>query len=208
MAATVALSLVPAAAGADPHASLGCENAVLTAPTNASGGPGNNRAQVSWFPSQPQVSAGGCVQGYIVTPSEGKAVLVIGGGTTTVVKGLTNGNTDLFSIAAFSGTTIGPTVGVLVTIGTPTPPTAVATHRVGRGVVKVAFDPSSGNGAPVSAYTAICTSTNGGTTRVHAAEAGPITVSRLTPGKTYTCKVRATNSRGNSTFSRSTVVRV
>jgi len=176
---------------------------VLTAPTNVSGGPENKAAQVSWFPSQSVVSAGGCVQGYVVTPSEGKAVLVIGGGTTTKVKGLTNGNTDLFSVAAFSGTTVGPTAGVLVTIGAPTTPTIVATRRVGRGAVKIAFDPSDGNGAPVSRYTAVCSSAKGGTTRVKTAPVGPITVSGLTPGKSYSCKVRASNDRGNSAFGSS-----
>jgi hypothetical protein len=203
-AAAVALSLSPA--GAVPAPSPGCENATLTAPTHPSGAAGNKSATVSWFTSQFEVP-NGCVQGYVVTPSEGKAVLVIGGGTTTVVKGLTNGNTDLFSIASFSGTTIGPPVGVLITIGAPTTPSSVTTHRVARGVVKVAFDPSSGNGAPVSRYTAICSSTNGGRTRVKAAKIGPITVSGLTPSKSYTCEVRASNDRGNGAFGSSTATK-
>jgi large repetitive protein len=204
LAVGVAVSGAGAASPTTP--SPGCADVPLTAPTHLSGAPGNKYAVVSWFPSQFHVPDG-CVQGYVVTPSEGKAVVIIGSGTTTKVKGLTNGLTDLFSITSFNGTTFSPPAGILITIGAPTTPTSVATHRVARGVVKVAFDPSDGNGAPVILYTAICTSSDGGARRVKAAEIGPITVSGLTPGKSYTCKVRARNDRGNSAFGGSTVTK-
>ena len=148
------------------------------------------------------------MQGYVVTPSEGKAVVVIGGGTTTKVKGLTNG-------------TDGPLHDCVVQRTDDRPSGRDSDHdrsadnadqrarRIvsARGVVKVAFDPSDGNGAPVTRYTAICTSSNGGTTRAKAAKTGPITVSGLTPGKSYTCNVRATNDRGNSAFGHSTATK-
>jgi hypothetical protein len=54
----------------------------------------------------------------------------------------------------------------------------------------------SNNGAPITSYNASCTSTNGGATKSQTGASSPITVSALTAGKTYRCKVTATNSRG------------
>ena len=81
----------------------GCAT-TLTAPTALSSAseafPG---AVVSWAPATSDPA--NCISGYLVTPSSGKAVFVSGGGTTTVVRGLTEGSTYTFTVAAVSGAT-------------------------------------------------------------------------------------------------------
>lgn len=62
--------------------------------------------------------------------------------------------------------------------------------------------PANPSGAPVTANTARCTSSTGGTTRTATGSAtGPVTVAGLTPGARYTCQVASTNSAGTSSFS-------
>jgi extracellular elastinolytic metalloproteinase len=57
------------------------------------------------------------------------------------------------------------------------------------------------NGAPITSYSVTCASTNGGVTKTTMGAASPITVTGLTVGKTYRCRVNATNSRGTGPFS-------
>ena len=77
--------------------------------------------------------------------------------------------------------------------GQPGTPTVV---KVASGSLKVTFAAPMSNGAPITSYNATCTSTNGGVTKSKTGAASPITVTTLTAGKTYTCRVNATNSRG------------
>ena len=68
------------------------------------------------------------------------------------------------------------------------------------------FAPTGFGGSPITAYTATCTSSNLGITRTGDLGTtspgvfvdGPIYVLSLTPGKTYTCSVTATNALGAS----------
>jgi hypothetical protein len=63
----------------------------------------------------------------------------------------------------------------------------------------VSYSAGANNGAPITKFTAACTSGNGGAPKlasVAGSTAKPITVSGVTPGKTYVCRVAATNSRG------------
>ena len=154
-------------------------------------------AAVSWAPP-----ISGCVAGYIVTPYlNGVAqtpTLVDGPGTTTVIRGLIPGDTYTFTVAAENGLVVGPAsvMTAPVTIGVPTSVTAVRVAKVGKGSVRVSFAAARANGAPVKSYAATCVSSNGGRTRIKTAKAGPLTVTGLTVGKSYTCTVTATNSRG------------
>ena len=54
----------------------------------------------------------------------------------------------------------------------------------------------SGNGKPITLYTARCTSTNGGAKRGAASIGGQVVVTNMSLGASYTCTVTATNARG------------
>jgi alpha-tubulin suppressor-like RCC1 family protein len=95
-----------------------------------------------------------------------------------------------------------------VIVGTPRPVAAPATVKVAAGSLKVTTAAPAANGAPITSYTDTCTSSNHGVARAKTAAPGPIVVTGLTPGKTYTCYVRATNSRGTGLPSAVSVARV
>ena len=69
--------------------------------------------------------------------------------------------------------------------------------RSGPGALRVTFTAPTDNGAPITGYTATCSSATGGATTAKAAKAGPIVVTGLTAGKTYACTATARNSRGS-----------
>jgi len=178
----------------------------LTAPTSPSAGPGSLSAAVSWGSATSDPP--GCIAGYVVTPFvNGVAqtpTLMTGIGTTTVIKGLTNGQTYTFTVAAESGQTVGPASAPTapVTVGAPPAPTTMSVTRVGRGTLRVAFKaPKRNNGSAINGYTATCKS-SAGTTRSKSGKRSPLTVTNLTAGKKYTCTVKAANRRGNSPASR------
>ena len=125
-------------------------------------------------------------------------------GTTTTVKGLINGDVYTFTVAAENGLVVGPAsvMTAPVTVGTPAAAAAVKVARTGKGTLKVSFSAARTNGAPITAYTARCRSSNGGRTRSKTGRAGPLTVTGLSAGKSYTCTVEATNSRGSGVASR------
>jgi hypothetical protein len=172
----------------------------LTAPVALSTQPGDRSATVSWAPSNS--TPAGCVAGSVVTPLIGgvaqSAVLIPGPGTTTVVSGLTNGQSYTFTVAAEDSQAVGEPSQPIgpITVGAPAAVGAVKASRVSRGTVKITFGTPSGNGAPVTRYAAVCASTNGGVTRTTVGSRSPLVAKVLTPGKTYRCTVRATNSRG------------
>lgn len=179
-----------------PNSGPGCTpSGTVAAPVGVSaaaeGFPG---AVVSWAPV-----ATDCLVGYLITPSSGSAVLILGPGTTTKLKGpYTAGATVFFTVAAVTGAGVGPaSVGVGVSIGSPAAPQAVTAHRVGKGVIKVAFKAGPGNGSPITGFTATC--------GLHSAsgKASPLIVKGLTVGKSYKCTAAATNSRGTSAPARS-----
>ncbi len=76
--------------------------------------------------------------------------------------------------------------------GFPAPPTIAP----GNGKMVVTFVAPVSNGAPITSYTATCTSTDGGATGSATGTSSPIDVTGLTNGNTYTCDVSATNSAG------------
>lgn len=63
--------------------------------------------------------------------------------------------------------------------------------------------PAQTNGSPLTApnYTATCKSSDGGVTKSATGTTRPITVNGLSPGKHYTCQVRAHNARGYGRWS-------
>jgi hypothetical protein len=67
---------------------------------------------------------------------------------------------------------------------------------VAAGSLKATFAAPNNNGAVITSYAVTCTSSNGGVTKTASGRASPITVTGVTPGDSYTCTVKATNSRG------------
>jgi len=115
-----------------------------------------------------------------------------------VVKGLQNGKSYQFTVAAQNaGGTGQPSVKTdPIIVGSPGRATNVTAVKTAAGSLKVSFGPSPPNGATVTSYTVSCTSSNGGVAKSKVGSASPITVTGLTTGKTYTCTVKGTNSRG------------
>jgi large repetitive protein len=169
-----------------------------TAPGMLSQAPGDASAVVSWAPA-----SGPCIAGYLVTPYLGgvaqPSTLVSGQGTTTVVQGLLNGVTYTFTVAAENGMTVGPASEMTkpITIGASSAATAPRVTRVAKGTLRITFRAPDDNGAPITSFAARCTSSNRGAPGAKTARTGPLTVTGLTAGKTYTCTVTAANSRGN-----------
>jgi hypothetical protein len=170
---------------------------IPTAPSVLSTGPGNNSATVSWAPA-----SGSCIAGYVVTPYLGgvaqTAKLIPGHGTTTVMTSLTNGLAYTFTVAAENGSAAGPASAMTapITAGAPAVVTGLHVTRVAKGALKITFGVPANNGAPITSYTATCASKNKGAPNGKVAKKGPLTVTGLTAGKTYTCTVKAANKRG------------
>jgi streptogramin lyase len=94
--------------------------------------------------------------------------------------------------SAVSNVFVAATVPTAPTIGTATP---------GNGSVSVKFTASSDGGSPVQHFDAACSSSNGGIARSAQNTASPIFITGLTNGRTYTCRVTATNAIGTSAAS-------
>jgi hypothetical protein len=165
--------------------------------------PGNNSATVSWNP--PLSNGGSPVNGYLVTPIKAGVPQPVrtfnSTATTQVITGLTNRVGYKFVVAARNavGTGAGANSNGGVRVGAPgTPPPPTVTNTA-PGKLKVTFKAPAPNGSPITSYKAECTSPNGGVKGTKSGPRSPITVSGLTAGKTYRCRVRATNARGSGT---------
>ena len=90
----------------------------------------------------------------------------------------------------------------LVTPTKPAAPTITNTAPgPGSGQATVTFTPGADGGDPITGFSAQCLSTDGGTARSRAGSSSPLTVTLLTPGKSYHCRVRATNGVGTGPYS-------
>lgn len=90
------------------------------------------------------------------------------------------------------------TTGIVEPTSTaPAAPTVTGT-TAGVGQAVVAFTPGADGGSPITSYTASCTSTDGGAAGSANGTSSPITVTGLTGGKQYQCRVTATNVVGTS----------
>jgi len=115
-----------------------------------------------------------------------------------IVTAVTTGKRYSCTVRATNGWGTSPlsVASPVVIVGAPNAPTSPRATKVRDGQVLVAFTPGANNGAAITNFTATCTSMNHGVTRARTSTARSITVKRLTAGKTYTCAVSATNSRG------------
>ncbi|MGO9876405.1 MAG: fibronectin type III domain-containing protein [Acidimicrobiia bacterium] len=170
------------------------------APRSVSATPIKDEAVVRW--SAPSCSGGSAITNYLATPDLGSITLparrFASTARTGVIVGLTVDKTYRFTVAAINvaGTSARSQPSNAVTIGVPGPPAKPTVATTALGSLKVSFNSPPNNGAAITHYTATCTSQNGGTTSINSTKASPINVDALTPGKTYTCSVTATNSRG------------
>jgi parallel beta-helix repeat protein len=157
-------------------------------------------AKVVW--AAPANNGGAVVDGYKVIPYKNgvaqTAVIYNSAATTQFIGGLTDGASYRFTIAARNAVGFGPPSAQTLAMiagapGKPGTPTAVKTAS---GSLKLTFAAPMNNGAPITSYSATCTSSNGGVTKTGTGPASPITVTAMTPNRSYTCTVKATNSRG------------
>jgi hypothetical protein len=169
------------------------------APRKVTAVPGNRRAVVSW--KAPFSDGGSPINGYLVTPVKNGVAQPVrtfnSTATTQVVTGLTNGASYKFRVVARNaiGTSAMASSTGGITVGAPGAPSKPIVANVGAGKLKVTFKAPAPNGAPILDFTATCKSATG----VPGAKTGaksPLTVTGLTAGKTYRCRVTARNSRG------------
>lgn len=86
--------------------------------------------------------------------------------------------------------------------GVPGRPTSVTGSAQSTTSARITFSaPADDGGAAITSYRVQCVSPNGGTSRTADGASSPVTVTRLTPGKGYRCRVKATNAAGTSGYS-------
>jgi len=152
---------------------------------------GEKSAVVSW--KQGVVVPDSCYVGSLITPSgSGSPYFLLGHGSTTVIYGLTDGAQVSFTVAVVTGSGVGPAsvATAPITIGAPAKVRTAVASNAGKGSIKVSFKAGKDNGAAITKFTATCGSKSA------SGKASPLVVKGLTAGKSYTCTVTATNSRG------------
>jgi hypothetical protein len=175
---------------------------VPTAPTIGTATGGNGSASVSF--SAPADDGGSTITGYAVScvSSNGGATgSNTGASSPILVSRLTNGKSYTCTASASNDVGPGPASdpsNTFVPSSAPGKPT-VGTVTLSGTTATVPFTPPSNDGgSSITNYTATCTSTNGGTARTASHATSPVPVLSLSPGKTYTCSVKATNAVGTS----------
>ncbi len=183
---------------------------VPSAPSDVSATPGNGSAAVSW--SAPN-SNGSAIQSYTVTavdsttPGNGGQEAT-GVGSPVTVSGLTNGDGYTFTVTATNGVGTGPPSAAsspVVPASTPDSPVAVIAAPDGGddpGILIVSFTPQGNEGSAIVGYEVTVTDesnpgdpSNGSV--VDAAD-GPVDITGLTSGDTYSFTVVAVNGIGPS----------
>ena len=156
----------------------------------------------------PTDDGGSAITGYrvaCVSSDGGVARARAGAASPIAVKGLTNGKRYACSVTARNAFGAGgashPSRSAVV--GAPRSPYSVVVSArpttAARGSVSVRFAAGADNGSPVTQFSVLCLSTDGGVPGGavrKGSHAAPITVKRLTTGRTYLCVVSATNARG------------
>ncbi len=178
-----------------------CPATVPSAPAPAFAVPYNDHgAKVVW--RAPTSNGGSAITGYRIVPYAGgvaqPAQVFNSTATTQFITGLTDGTSYQFTVAARNAVGFGPASAKspAMIAGAPGQPGTPTVTRPASGSLRVAFAAPMSNGAPITSFSATCASSNGGVTKTKTGTASPITVTALTPGRSYQCTVTATNSRG------------
>jgi parallel beta-helix repeat protein len=162
-------------------------------------------ARVIW--KAPANNGGAPITGYRVIPYAAgvaqPAIVFNSAATTQQINGLTDGASYRFTVAARNVVGFGPpsAMSPAMIAGAPGQPGVPTVVKPASGSLKNTFAAPMNNGAPITSYSVTCASSNGGVTRTKTGPASPITVTTLTPGKSYVCRVSATNSRGTGPLS-------
>jgi hypothetical protein len=183
-----------------------CPATVPGAPAPAFAVPFNDHgAEVVW--RTPTNNGGAPILGYKIIPYKAgvaqPAHIYNSAATAEFIAGLTDGTSYRFTVAARNAVGYGPPSAqspamIAGAPGQPGTPTAV---KVASGSLKNTFAAPMNNGAPITSFSVTCISTNGGVTKSKTGTASPITVATLSAGKSYQCRVNATNSRGTGPLS-------
>ena len=161
---------------------------------------GSGVAKLIW--EAPTTNGGSAIIGYVVTPFVGASAQpkqAFGTpATTQMIAGLQNGKVYQFEIAAKNAVGLGPYSpnSGSMTVGAPGQPGNATAVKVGTGSLKATFAAPGDSGATITSYAVACKSSNGGAGKTKTGGASPITVAGLTAGKSYTCTIKAANSRG------------
>jgi len=138
------------------------------------------------------------------TSSDGGATQTVSGASSPLTVGsLTNSKTYTCTAVATNGvgdSAASATSSSFVAATSPPAP-SVTGVTLGSNSVTVAFAANGNNGDTITAYSATCTSSDGGATQTVSGASSPISVASLTNNKTYSCTVVATNSFGDSSAS-------
>jgi len=168
-----------------------------SAPTNVTAVAGSGEATISF--TLPANDGGSAITEYKVISQPG-GIEATGTNSPIKVTGLTNGTAYTFSVVAKNGAGDSPasassgSVTPTAAVGVPSAPTGV-TAAAENGQATVSFTPPvSTGGSPITGYKVI--SQPGGFTAT--GTASPITITGLTNDTSYTFKVVATNSAGDS----------
>ena len=175
------------------------------APANVQAGRGDGAAQVSWTAPD---SRGAPISSYQITAQPGGRVVTVPGTATSVTVGnLTNGIRYQFTVLANNLVGSGPNSALSSTVtpaGLPKQPGIVRNRTARHRALTVTWTRAAGNGVPITSYQTTC-----GTRTVTVSSGARIaTVSRVTSGRRYRCKVRATSAVGAGAYrSATTTVR-
>ena len=181
-----------------PATAPGAPTAVFAVPFNDHG------AKVGW---NAPTNGGAAIVGYRIIPYAAgvaqPALIYNSAATTQLITGLTDGASYRFTVAARNAVGYGPpsAPSPAMIAGAPGQPGAPTAVKVASGSLKNTFSAPMNNGAPITSYAVTCASSNGGVTKTKTGTASPITVTTLTAGKSYVCRLSATNSRGTGPLS-------
>lgn len=199
------------AVGTGPYSAFGATMvlpaaAAPTAPTVTSSTPAAGKVTVAFSP--PANNGGSPITSYTaqcVSTDGGLTRAKTGAGSPIAVTNLSSAKSYRCRVRATNAAGTGPYSAYGATVVTPTTapgaPT-VTSSTPGVKSVTVEFDPPADDGgSPITGYTAQCVSTDGGVSRSKTGAASPLTVTSMTSGKHYRCRVRATNAIGTGKYS-------